>query len=75
MVHLRRGDLRAAMADIDTALALPDGDLAAVRWHKALVLDAMGRRREAEDAANEALAREGVDDELINEIGEWFGGR
>jgi Flp pilus assembly protein TadD len=75
MVHLRRGDVSAAMADIDTALSLPDGDLAAVHWHKALVLDAMGRRREAEDAANEALAREGVDDELINEIGEWFGGR
>ncbi|MGQ0720227.1 MAG: glycosyltransferase family 39 protein [Candidatus Eiseniibacteriota bacterium] len=75
MVHLRRGDLRAAMADIDTTLSLPDGDLAAVHWHRALVLDAMGRRREAEDAANEALAREGVDDELINEIGEWFGGR
>lgn len=75
MVHLRRGDLRAAMADIDTALALPDGDLAAIRWHRALVLDALGRRREAEESANDALSRDDVADELINEIGEWFAGR
>jgi Flp pilus assembly protein TadD len=75
MVHLQRRDFRAAMADIDTALALPDGDLAAIHWHRALVLDTMGRRREAEDAANEALSRDDAGNELISEIGEWFAGR
>jgi hypothetical protein len=63
------------VAEADSALALPGGDLPEIRWHRALALDAAGQRRAAEDAANEVLAGPDVPDEVLREIAEWLARR
>ncbi|MBZ0268744.1 glycosyltransferase family 39 protein, partial [bacterium] len=51
MVHLRRLESEAALADFDHALSLPGGDLAEIHWHRILALRDAGRRSEAVRAA------------------------
>ncbi|HMB68708.1 MAG TPA: hypothetical protein VKU85_05330, partial [bacterium] len=75
VILTRLGRGREALAEADSALALPGGDLAEIHWHRALALDAAGRPRQAEDAANEVLGRADVSAEVLGEIGEWLSRR
>jgi tetratricopeptide (TPR) repeat protein len=75
VVRLRRGEPREALEDLDRALALPGGDLPAIRWHRARALGALGRRHEAEAEANGVLLRDDIPEDVMGEIAEWLAGR
>ncbi len=75
MVHLKLGYPTAALADLDEALALPGGDLAALHWHRALALAALDRSDEAVAAAERALVSEGLDDETAEQVMLWLSER
>lgn len=75
VVRLQRGEPRQALEDLDLALSRPDGDLAAIRWHRAQALDALGRRAEARAEADAVAMRDDVPEEVLAEIAEWMSGR
>lgn len=72
MVHRRRGELDAAMADFDAALALPGGDLPPIRWHRVLALADQGQQDTALEEARGLAAREDLEDGLRVEIEQWL---
>jgi hypothetical protein len=72
MVLLKRGDPRAALDELTTALAKPGGELPGILWHRALVLSELGRRREARAEAELLLEREDLDEELRQEVALWL---
>lgn len=71
MVRLKRGETWDALADVDAALARPDGDLPAIRWHRVQILDALGRGPEAHAEAKRLLERDDLDDELRGRVEIW----
>jgi len=75
VVRLQRGEAREALEDLDRALALPGGDLPAIRWHRAQALDALGRHREAREEADAVAARVDVPEDVLDEIAAWLSGR
>jgi tetratricopeptide (TPR) repeat protein len=72
MVHRQRGDPAAAIADFDAALAVPGGDLPAIRWHRALALADGGRMDAALEEVRGLAAREDLADALRVEIEQWL---
>jgi tetratricopeptide (TPR) repeat protein len=72
MVRLRRFELADALDAVERALALPGGDVAAIRWHRALVLAELGRGGEAIAEAERIVAHEDLSPELQEEIGRWL---
>jgi tetratricopeptide (TPR) repeat protein len=72
MVRLRRHELAEALEAVERALALAGGDVAAIRWHRALVLAEHGRGGEAVAEAEEILERDDLSAELEEEVGRWL---
>ena len=75
MVQLKRGEPELALEDVDHALSRPDGDVADVHWHRALVLEALGRRSAADSTARAVLDREDLSDETFGAIHAWLEAR
>jgi tetratricopeptide (TPR) repeat protein len=72
MVLLKLEEPDAALAEFDAALAAPEGDLPAIRWHRVWALRAAGRNSEAIAEAKALRAREEATVELLEEVEAWL---
>jgi tetratricopeptide (TPR) repeat protein len=75
MIQRKRGELNAALRDVDEALELPGGHLPEIRWHRALVLQALGKRAEALSEARALSGRADLEEGLRSEIESWLAER
>ncbi|MEZ5066333.1 MAG: glycosyltransferase family 39 protein [bacterium] len=72
MVYLARGEAERAREEFETALRQPEGDLPAIRWHRALALLDLGEVAEVREIADRLLNDPTTDESTLGEISEWL---